>query len=46
MQLTADKVAVESTLSLKEEEVMLHPSIALTLHAYEGSGPFGPGYFR
>ncbi len=39
MQLTADKAAVESTLSLKEEEVRLHPSIALISHVHQGTGP-------
>ncbi len=40
MQLTADKAAVESTLSLKEEEVRLHHSIALISHVHQGTGPF------
>ena len=42
MQLTADKAAVESTLSLKEEEVRLHPSIALAFHVHQGTGPVRP----
>ena len=42
MQLTADKAAVESTLSLKEEEVRLHHSIALISHVHQRTGPFRP----
>ena len=41
MQLTADKAAVESTLSLKEEEVRLHHSIALISHVHQGTGLSG-----